>query len=123
VITPQYATYDRHAEGINIFWIGRNNSAGIAQVISDLKAMVEKVRSSSKFPRIVVLADFMDAGQTNGTAGRAQMFSLNAAYKRAYPEYYCEINGVDILQNFINHANPNYADDVADVAAGTTPRS
>ncbi|WP_228725815.1 hypothetical protein [Klebsiella pneumoniae] len=123
VITPQYATYDRHAEGINIFWIGRNNSAGISQVISDLKAMVEKVRSSSKFPRIVVLADFMDAGQTNGTAGRAQMFSLNAAYKRAYPEYYCEINGVDILQNFINHANPNYADDVADVAAGTTPRS
>ncbi|MGJ7935796.1 hypothetical protein [Klebsiella pneumoniae] len=123
VITPQYSTYDRHAEGINIFWIGRNNSAGIAQVISDLKAMVEKVRSSSKFPRIVVLADFMDAGQTNGTAGRAQMFSLNAAYKRAYPEYYCEINGVDILQNFINHANPNYADDVADVAAGTTPRS
>ncbi|PHH22612.1 hypothetical protein CRX55_28875 [Raoultella planticola] len=41
----------------------------------------------------------MDAGQTNGTAGRAQMFSLNAAYKRAYPEYYCEIDGVDILQN------------------------
>ncbi|WP_227520748.1 hypothetical protein [Raoultella planticola] len=123
IITPQYSTYDRHAEGINIFWIGRNNSAGIAQVISDLKAMVEKVRSSSKFPRIVVLADFMDAGQTNGTAGRAQMFSLNAAYKRAYPEYYCEIDGVDILQNFINHANPNYADDVADVAAGTTPRS
>ncbi|HHL5206286.1 TPA: hypothetical protein ACQ8ET_003057 [Klebsiella pneumoniae] len=123
VITPQYATYDRHAEGINIFWIGRNNSAGIAQVISDLKAMVEKVKASSKYPRIVVLADFMDAGQTNGTAGRAQMFSLNAAYKRAYPEYYCEIEGVDILQNFINHANPNYADDVADVAAGTTPRS
>ena len=123
IITPQYATYDRHAEGINIFWIGRNNSAGIAQVISDLKAMVEKVKSSSKFPRIVVLADFTDAGQTNGTAGRAQMFSLNAAYKRAYPEYYCEIDGVDILQNFINHANPNYADDVADVANGTTPRS
>ncbi|MBE0216298.1 hypothetical protein FOT84_28095 [Klebsiella pneumoniae] len=123
VITPQYATYDRHAEGINIFWIGRNNSAGIAQVISDLKAMVEKVKASSKYPRIVVLADFMDAGQTNGTAGRAQIFSLNAAYKRAYPEYYCEIEGVDILQNFINHANPNYADDVADVAAGTTPRS
>ena len=123
VITPQYSTYDRHAEGINIFWIGRNNSAGIAQVISDLKAMVEKVKASSKFPRIVVLADFMDAGQTNGTAGRAQMFSLNAAYKRAYPEYYCEIDGVDILQNFINHANPNYADDVADVANGTTPRS
>ncbi|HBQ5421764.1 TPA: hypothetical protein MXB82_001489 [Klebsiella pneumoniae] len=123
VITPQYATYDRHAEGINIFWIGRNNSAGIAQVISDLKAMVEKVKASSKYPRIVVLADFMDAGQTNGTAGRAQIFSLNAAYKRAYPEYYCEIDGVDILQNFINHANPNYADDVTDVAAGTTPRS
>ena len=123
VITPQYATYDRHAEGINIFWIGRNNSAGIAQVIPDLKAMVEKVKASSKYPRIVVLADFMDAGQTNGTAGRAQIFSLNAAYKRAYPEYYCEIDGVDILQNFINHANPNYADDVTDVAAGTTPRS
>ncbi|ATM05128.1 hypothetical protein [Raoultella planticola] len=123
VITPQYATYDRHAEGINIFWIGRNNSAGIAQVISDLKAMVEKVKASSKFPRIVVLADFIDAGQTNGTAGRAQMFSLNAAYKRAYPEYYCEIDGVDILQNFINHANPNYANDVTDVANGTTPRS
>ncbi|XFW64450.1 hypothetical protein AAHT73_09750 [Klebsiella pneumoniae] len=123
IITPQYSTYDRHAEGINIFWIGRNNSAGIAQVISDLKAMVEKVKASSKYPRIVVLADFMDAGQTNGTAGRAQIFSLNAAYKRAYPEYYCEIDGVDILQNFINHANPNYADDVADVAAGTTPRS
>lgn len=123
VITPQYATYDRHAEGINVFWIGRNNSAGISQVISDLKAMVEKVKASSKYPRIVVLADFMDAGQINGTAGRAQMFSLNAAYKRTYPEYYCEIEGVDILQNFINHANPNYADDVADVAAGTTPRS
>ncbi|MCP6286024.1 hypothetical protein NL472_27625, partial [Klebsiella pneumoniae] len=52
-----------------------------------------------------------------------QMTELNRRYKEKYPDFYCEINGVDILQNFINNANPASPDDMSDVAAGLTPRS
>ncbi|HDF2345961.1 TPA: hypothetical protein PC573_001194 [Klebsiella variicola] len=51
------------------------------------------------------------------------MMALNSGLADKFPDFYCAINGVDIRQNFINHANPVSANDMADVAAGLTPRS
>ncbi|MEV8984265.1 hypothetical protein AB0113_19110 [Klebsiella variicola] len=51
------------------------------------------------------------------------MMDINSRWQDKYPEFYCQIGGVDIRENFINHANPASAGDMADVEAGVTPRS
>ena len=119
--TVKDTLYTLHDECINLFWIGRNNLSETELIISNLTAMVENVKNAGK--KIVVLAEFNSASEGTGSAGYAQMTELNRRYKALYPQYYCEINGVDIRQNFLNHANPASAGDVADVAAGLTPRS
>ncbi|SVT96435.1 hypothetical protein [Klebsiella pneumoniae] len=48
---------------------------------------------------------------------------MNSEYKKLAPNNYCEIDGVDLLQNFKNHYNPAYAQDVTDIANGITPTS
>lgn len=119
--TPKGTRFELHDECINVFWIGRNNLSETDRIISNLTAMVDYVKNAGK--KIVVLADFNSASEGTGSAGYAQMMELNRRYKALYPEYYCEINGTDIRQNFISHANPASAGDMADVAAGLTPRS
>ncbi|MEA4382294.1 hypothetical protein VBQ30_10765 [Klebsiella pneumoniae] len=113
--------FDLHDECINIFWIGRNNLSQTDLIMENLVSMVEYVKNIGQ--KIVILADFNSSGEPTGSTGFNQMTELNRRYKEAYPEFYCEINGVDILQNFINNANPDSPDDMSDVAAGLTPRS
>lgn len=113
--------FDLHDECINIFWIGRNNLSQTDLIMENLISMVEYVKNIGQ--KIVILAEFNSSGEPTGSTGFNQMTELNRRYKEKYPEFYCEINGVDILQNFINNANPDSADDMSDVAAGLTPRS
>ncbi|ATV25065.1 hypothetical protein [Pectobacterium phage PEAT2] len=113
--------FDLHDECINIFWIGRNNLSQTDLIMENLISMVEYVKNIGQ--KIVILAEFNSSGEPTGSTGFNQMTELNRRYKEKYPEFYCEINGVDILQNFINNANPNSPDDMSDVAAGLTPRS
>lgn len=113
--------FDLHDECINIFWIGRNNLSQTDLIMENLVSMVEYVKNIGQ--KIVILAEFNSSGEPTGSTGFNQMAELNRRYKEAYPEFYCEINGVDILQNFINNANPDSPDDMSDVAAGLTPRS
>lgn len=113
--------FDLHDECINIFWIGRNNLSQTDLIMENLVSMVEYVKNIGQ--KIVILAEFNSSGEPTGSTGFNQMAELNRRYKEAYPEFYCEINGVDILQNFINNANPDSPDDMSDLAAGLTPRS
>ncbi|MDQ1214594.1 hypothetical protein [Pantoea anthophila] len=119
--TAKDTLYTLHDECINLFWIGRNNLSETELIISNLTAMVEGVKNIGK--KIVVLGEFNSASEVTGSAGFAQMTELNRRYRALYPQYYCEINGTDIRQNFLNHANPASAGDMADVASGVTPRS
>lgn len=113
--------FDLHDECINIFWIGRNNLSETDLIMQNMVSMVEYVKNIGQ--KIVILAEFNSSGEPTGSAGFNQMTELNRRYKEKYPDFYCEIDGVDVLQNFINNANPNSPDDMSDVAAGLTPRS
>lgn len=113
--------FDLHDECINIFWIGRNNLSETDLIMQDLVSMVEYVKNIGQ--KIVILAEFNSSGEPTGSAGFNQMTELNSRYKEKYPDFYCEIDGVDVLQNFINNANPDSPDDMSDVASGLTPRS
>lgn len=113
--------FDLHDECINIFWIGRNNLSETELIMQNMVSMVEYVKNIGQ--KIVILAEFNSATEPTESAGFNQMTELNRRYKEKYPDFYCEINGVDVLQNFINNANPASPDDMSDVAAGLTPRS
>ena len=113
--------FDLHDECINIFWIGRNNLSETDLIMQNMVSMVEYVKNIGQ--KIVILADFNSATEPTGSAGFNQMTELNRRYKEKYPDFYCEIDGVDIRQNFINNANPDSPDDMSDVASGLTPRS
>nr|DAR38679.1 MAG TPA: tail spike [Caudoviricetes sp.] len=118
---PLATRYDQHRESINILWIGRNNASSIMQILSDMKAITDKLTRQNR--RFVVLPEFPTATEVNGTTGQAQITYLNSELKRLYPGNYCEIGGVDLLQNFKNHYNPAYAQDVTDITNGVTPTS
>lgn len=75
--------------------------------------MVEYVKNIGK--KIVILANFNSSAEPIGSDGYKNMSLINGMVKEKYPEYYCEINGVDIRQNFINHHNPASSDDVSDI--------
>ncbi|MFK3705567.1 TolB family protein [Klebsiella sp. NPDC088457] len=85
--------FDLHDECINIFWIGRNNLSQTDLIMENLVSMVEYVKNIGL--KIVILADFNSSGEPAGSTGFNQMTELNRRYKEAYPEFYCEINGVD----------------------------
>ncbi|WP_227667557.1 hypothetical protein [Klebsiella quasipneumoniae] len=113
--------FDLHDECINIFWIGRNNLSETDLIMQNMVSMVEYVKNIGQ--KIVILAEFNSSGEPTGSAGFNQMTELNRRYKEKFPDFYCEIDGVDVLQNFINNANPDSPDDMSDVASGLTPRS
>ncbi|MBA7932983.1 hypothetical protein HV127_17325 [Klebsiella sp. RHBSTW-00215] len=118
---PLATRYDQHRESVNILWIGRNNASSIMQILADMKAITDKLARQNR--RFVVLPEFPIASEVIGTTGQAQVMYLNSELKRLYPGNYCEINGVDLLLNFKNHHNPDYHQDVEDIANGITPTS
>lgn len=95
------------------------NNASWATGLTDIASIVSSL-GTNKF---VILPEFPYETETTGTAGATTVSTYNSQLKAAYPNNYCEISGVDLLQNFKNNANPNYAADVTDVSNGVTPRS
>lgn len=47
----------------------------------------------------------------------------NSMLKKQFPKLWCEIDGVDMRQNFIEHYNPAYAQDVSDYNNDIPPTS
>ncbi|ENS0169122.1 hypothetical protein [Citrobacter freundii] len=73
--------------------------------------------------RFVICPEFPYDTETTGTTGATNLAALNNNLKSAFPDNYCQISGVDLLQNFKSKYNPSYAGDVTDIANGITPRS
>ena len=113
--------YDPHGEAINWLWLGRNNASQVGQILSDARAFIESM--TAKHKRFVISPEFPMATETKGTAGNANILWLNRELKKLAPDNYCEIDSMDMLANFNNHYNPAYAQDVADINNGITPRS
>lgn len=122
-LVPAGTLVRQHAECINILWIGRNSLPNQRQIMADLQAVISKIERATENPKIVLMPEFPTSAETRGTPGWAQVNSVNRAYKKLYPEYYCEIDGTDALQNFKNHLNPALAGDLKDVENDITPRS
>lgn len=118
---PAGTLYEDHDECINIFWIGRNNLSETDLIMQNLDGMVNYLKPLGQ--KLLILAEFNNSSETTGTTGFNNMTEINQRYQDKYPDYYCAVDGVDILQNFINHANPASAGDMEDVANGVTPRS
>jgi len=106
-------------EFINIFWLGRNNINQTETIIKNAIGMVNYLKNIGK--RVVILPDFNSGLEPAGSTGYVQMSALNAALKSEFPEFYCEISGVDLRANFIAHGNPAYENDATLMAQDATP--
>ncbi|WP_254262858.1 hypothetical protein [Klebsiella variicola] len=115
------ALYDQHDEAILVLTCGRNNTTLWTEVLRNIQNIVDYLKPYGK--RFVICPQFTQASETRGTDGYQRIHTINAALKAAFPENYVEINGVDLMQNFKNHYNPAYAQDVTDIANDTTPTS
>lgn len=113
--------YNEHGDAINLLWLGRNNATQYGQVLSDAKKIIANLTARNK--RFLLLPEFPMVSEVNGTYGNGGILYLNSEYKKLAPNNYCEIDGVDLLQNFKNHYNPAYAQDVTDISNGITPTS
>lgn len=118
---PAGTLYEDHDECINLFWLGRNNLSETDLIMQNLDGMVNYLKPLGQ--KFLILAEFNNSSETTGTTGFLNMQKINQRYQDKYPDYYCAVDGVDILQNFINHANPASEGDMEDVANGVTPRS
>lgn len=96
----------------------RNNSS-FEQGLQDIADIVKSIGTN----RFVVLPEFPYASETTGTPGGNTISIYNAKLKTAYPNNYCQIGGVDMLDNFNAHYNPSSPQDVADINNGVTPSS
>lgn len=118
---PAKYSYPEHPGSIYLLWLGRNNSTQPEEIMRDAKAIISRMKKGNK--RFVILPEFPASYEPNGTKGADEIALINSLYKKTYPENYCEIDGVDLLQNFMNHLNPYNQQDMADIKAGITPSS
>ncbi|MDT7253751.1 right-handed parallel beta-helix repeat-containing protein [Citrobacter freundii] len=115
---PAGRKHSLHRDDIYIVWGGRN-STDYARYVSELHTMVANMHTQ----RFVICPEFPYDTETTGTTGATNLAALNNNLKSAFPDNYCQISGVDLLQNFKSKYNPSYAGDVTDIANGITPRS
>lgn len=118
---PDRFSYPDHPKSIYILWLGRNNSTQPDEIMRDAKAIVARMEKGNN--RFVILPEFPASYEPKGTNGADEIARINSLYKKAFPENYCEIDGVDLLQNFMNHHNPQSQQDIIDIKNGVTPSS
>lgn len=118
---PEKFSYPDHPKSIYLLWLGRNNSTQPDEIMRDAKAIVSRMEKGNN--KFVILPEFPASYEPKGTKGADEIALINRLYKKAYPENYCEIDGVDLLQNFINHHNPHSQQDITDIKNGVTPSS
>ncbi|MGO0198190.1 twin-arginine translocation signal domain-containing protein [Citrobacter freundii] len=118
---PDRFSYPDHPKSIYLLWLGRNNSTQPDEIMRDAKAIVARMEKGNN--RFVILPEFPASYEPKGTKGADEIALINSLYKKSFPENYCEIDGVDLLQNFMNHHNPQSHQDLADIKDGITPSS
>lgn len=118
---PERFSYPDHPKSIYLLWLGRNNSTQPDEIMRDAKAIVSRMEKGND--RFVILPEFPASYEPKGTNGADEIARINSLYKKVFPENYCEIDGVDLLQNFMNHHNPQSQQDITDIRNGITPSS
>lgn len=118
---PAYTLYELSDECINVFWLGRNNISQFDTILKNYTDIIDSLKTKVK--RFVVLPEFTAETDSTLVDGDLLAIALNKQLKAMYPNQYCEIDGIDLFQNFLNHHNPNFSGDVEDVAAFKTPRT
>lgn len=118
---PAGTLFPLHSECINIFWMGRNNISQSMQVLYDTIGSVGYTDSLGQ--KNIILPDFNSGVEPRGSAGYANVMLSNSMLKKQFPKLWCEIDGVDMRQNFIEHYNPAYAQDVSDYNNDIPPTS
>ncbi|HDK6061116.1 TPA: hypothetical protein M4Y67_002269 [Klebsiella pneumoniae] len=118
---PAGTVYRQHHECINIFSFGRNNISQTDTIMTNVHQAIARLTPMGI--RLLFCSQFPAHDEPTGTSNNAAVLRLNQRLLDEVPEFYTHIDGVDMLQNFKNHHNPNFADDVADVASGLTPRT
>lgn len=114
------STYYHKSEAISILWVGRNSDIKNKDaIVADIDRLISTIRNS----RFIIMPEFPYSNESIGTEARNNLDSLNATLKVRYQKNYCEINGVDALQNFMRHYNPKNKQDVNDIRSGVTPTS
>ena len=97
---PAGVLYPEHDEAILILTCGRNNTTSVSEVVNNVKSIVSYLKPLGALP--CICPQFTRGDETRGSAGYQRIHAINAGLKAAFPEYYCEIDGVDLLQNFKN---------------------
>lgn len=115
---PAGRKHSLHRDDIYIVW-GGCNSTDYTGYVSKLHTMVANMHTQ----RFVICPEFPYDTETTGTTGATNLAALNASLKAQFPDNYCKIGGVDLLQNFKNHKKPSYAPDLSDISNGLTPRT
>ncbi|MEM5463766.1 hypothetical protein V5052_08825 [Klebsiella variicola] len=113
--------YRQHHECINIFSFGRNNISQTDTIMTNVHQAIARLTPMGIRP--LFCSQFPAHDEPTGTSNNAAVLRLNQRLLDEVPEFYTHIDGVDMLQNFKNHHNPNFAEDVADVDSGLTPRT
>lgn len=119
--SPAGTVYRQHHEGINIFSFGRNNISQTDTIMMNVHQAISRLTPMGIRP--LFCSQFPAHDEPTGTSNNAAVLRLNQHLLDEVPEFYTHIDGIDMLQNFKNHHNPNFAGDVADVANGLTPQS
>lgn len=97
-------------------WAGHNNAADAQQVLADVAAMVASL-GHDRFVVLGLLFGDVPAERIGG-AERGHKEAINAALSATYAGHY-----IDTPALMAVWANPRNPGDVADLAAGVTPRS
>lgn len=118
---PAGTSFPLHPECINIFWMGRNNISQSMRILSDTIGVVEYLKSLGQ--KVIILPDFNSSVEPRGSAGYANVMLSNSMIKKKYPELWCEIDSVDMRENFVNNYNPAYSQDVSDFGNDIPPTS
>ncbi|HBY4594944.1 TPA: hypothetical protein MIU51_13845 [Klebsiella pneumoniae] len=113
--------YEQHNEAIQVLTFGRNNTASWQEVLHDAQKIIASLKPKGK--RFVICPQFTRGDEVKGSEGWQRIHAINAALKSYWPDNYCEIDGVDLLQNFKNHYNPDNETDVKNISDDTTPSS
>ncbi|HCD3122762.1 TPA: hypothetical protein NBM68_005070, partial [Klebsiella pneumoniae] len=90
--TPAGTLYPEHDEAILILTCGRNNTTSASEVVNNVKNIVSYLKPVGALP--CICPQFTRGDETRGSAGYQRIHAINAGLKAAFPEYYCEIDGV-----------------------------
>ncbi|GKL54962.1 hypothetical protein [Klebsiella variicola] len=118
---PAGTVYQQHHECINVLTMGRNNISQTDMIMTNVHQYIARLTPVGIRP--LICSQFPAADEPTGSSNNSAVLRLNQRLLEEVPEFYTHIDGLDMLQNFKNHLNPNFVGDVSDVSNGLTPRT